>query len=1159
MVKIADTYNPITGEYVKKISDWKTLDGGLFAGGWVNYASGLNGTRSVRPNVQVLTNALDNVRIFRHDSVPIKGFIQVPEQSPYMYLTSELTGWNHTMNSANFNLSINEIKAYFYGWKMCNSDSTSPYYKSEVPYTPATWAEWSASGGGVVNDSSGITFTSDGVNWMVSSFYSSLKSSTKYGILYNVVSSSLSGSLFFVSAESFGSGNIPKAVGNQKSIDTTISDTTGKKFSICTGSKEPLGNQIKIKDFRIFELPTGSQIEADFTSLSADELSVKYTFNGLCVKHWKKVTDGTGLTSTRPTSSYEGYTPYRMIYQLATPEISYLTPKATIPLYDTNTIVETNTPSDCKADVTVGYKLKDGVTAVAGDITAPTPDYMSAVNSVSENGLGKGVVRSPNIVTNGNFANGTTGWVGYNATVSVANNTAILTGNGLAARAQINNPLGIFRKGQKLYFKASVRSLDSDATLINVWSDGATTSYSLSNPVKDQWYNLSGISTSITNGSASTFVIGVTYADASSALGKKSEIKSVMCIDLTASFGAGNEPTKEQCDILFATWQDKASTQATLPTLRKIGTVADTYNPETGVLVQRIGKKVFDGTEAWGSYIGGDAKNFVYNLSIGDAKVENQTSQCSHFKNVNSAWSTIGLGTYCDHPSVTQRYFQTNIPTVAQFKAYLAQQYANGTPVTVYYQLATPVVTTFTKTALPTYKPTTVIESDSTVKGNVSADYKLKVGATPVDGDFIASPEAVNDIKDLGNSIDVVSSVGRRNLLLDSDGLVDMSSNNSNLYPISISTMSEMGKKFYRIKREMISQYTKTMSMYSTIPRGIINVNEVFDSGEVVVSFKARSNINIESSIMANTYGDTTINGDNFNSIISISSEWKTFYTRFSNIPSEGTSGLRVNPFDIKSMNSEIISEFYIDVCDWKIERGSSPTEYIINPENIPYNTTTNGVYKTNILLGAPLRSVGAVKDRLFKDSDGKWKVERNIGKVVLNGTEGSYGWISGFGAFYTPTVAKAQGTEFKCSHYSYKTSTTDGADRFCYANAGSSLQFWFSDRFYTSQTQFKTWVAQEYSKGTPVTIEYKLATPTYETLSQELQTDLDNIPTFPEHNYVYTVVNDNLQPTLHVDYKKLSWLRSRLLVNSLKIYSRNLTDAEMIQNYKVEKERFGM
>ena len=33
----------------------------------------------------------------------------------------------------------------------------------------------------------------------------------------------------------------------------------------------------------------------------------------------------------------------------------------------------------------------------------------------------------------------------------------------------------------------------------------------------------------------------------------------------------------------------------------------------------------------------------------------------------------------------------------------------------------------------------------------------------------------------------------------------------------------------------------------------------------------------------------------------------------------------------------------------------------------------------------------------------------------------------------------------------------------------------------------------------------------------------------------------------------------SRLLINSLKIYNRNLTDAEMIQNYKVEKERFGM
>jgi hypothetical protein len=42
-------------------------------------------------------------------------------------------------------------------------------------------------------------------------------------------------------------------------------------------------------------------------------------WDGVSTKHWKKITDGTGLTNVLPTASYTGFTPYKMIYQLATP------------------------------------------------------------------------------------------------------------------------------------------------------------------------------------------------------------------------------------------------------------------------------------------------------------------------------------------------------------------------------------------------------------------------------------------------------------------------------------------------------------------------------------------------------------------------------------------------------------------------------------------------------------------------------------------------------------------------------------------------------------------------------------------------------------------------------------------------------------------------
>ena len=1013
MVKVQDTYNPITGEYVKKISDWLSLDGSLpwlsntgsWVGGFKNlYTEGITATYGAMntSNSSMVLDFKSKQLLDGTFTKDCKMLMATSGTGRIVINPSDIdTGFNEITNPTQA-----EVKAYFYGYKLANSDGTSPYYKSEVPYTPATWTEWVTTCQTVTYDSTGISFLSNGCQANIP--WTSVKASTKYGILWNCVSKT-SGGLYIGGGTSVFTDFLQKnSIGNNKYVATTMTDITARNkiFNLWASGK----SQFKLKDIRVFELPTGSQIEADFTNLTADELSAKYTFNGLCVKHWKKVTDGTGLTSTLPTASYEGYTPYRMIYQLATPEISYLTPKATIPFYDTNTIVETDTPTDCKADMTVGYKLKDGVTAVAGDITAPTPDYMSSVNSVSEDGLKKGIAQSPNIVTNGNFANGTTNWNGHRSMIE--SNGYLLQTN----KNQYKFQDYVFPAGNKIYASAKMKSSSGFGAYLNLSDYGAFSNLvSAVTNIDSVWYKKSLIRTSTGAGTrimlghySSNVVIECNYDD-------------VTVIDLTASFGAGNEPTQAQCDILFATWQDKASTQATLPTLRKIGTVADTYNPETGVLVQRIGKKVFDGTELTSISIGdGNSvvitkpiENLYYGNTYYSPFIGSHHMKMTGVPNVD--WNksiNYGKGCVSTNSSLWLSVDNKKINTISEAQEWFAQQYANGTPVTVYYQLATPIVTTLTKTALPTYKPTTVIESDSTVKGTVSTDYKLKANATPVAGDFIASPESVNDIKDLGNSIDVVSSNKNK-------GQVDLSA--------------------------------------------------------------------------------------------------------------------------------------------------------------IPYNTITDWTYKTNILLSAPLRSVGDVKDRLFKDSDGKWKIERNIGEYVATGFETS--WI------YAPTLSSNLKDVFEmtssiyipkyigransflrisCSHFNEFLSANPPINNMRLQSGDATINgTWLTVginnlSFGGDVTKFKDWLKSEFNKGTPVTIQYE-KTPTYEILSQELQTKLDNIPTFPEHNYVYTVANDNLQPTLHVDYKKLSWLKSRLLLNSLKIYSRNLTDAEMIQNYKVEKERFGM
>ena len=124
--------------------------------------------------------------------------------------------------------------------------------------------------------------------------------------------------------------------------------------------------------------------------------------------------------------------------------------------------------------------------------------------------------------------------------------------------------------------------------------------------------------------------------------------------------------------------------------LRRVGGYADSYDATTHKITRNVGVKVFDGTEDWNLASG----VFRYD---GDfvAQLPN-TAICSHFVGVVSgtgASSMPDLRAKAGYPGYPSRlYIKYNaMATVAQFKQWLADQYAAGIPVTVYYPLATPV------------------------------------------------------------------------------------------------------------------------------------------------------------------------------------------------------------------------------------------------------------------------------------------------------------------------------------------------------------------------------------------------------------------------------------------------------------------------------------
>ena len=154
-----------------------------------------------------------------------------------------------------------------------------------------------------------------------------------------------------------------------------------------------------------------------------------------------------------------------------------------------------------------------------------------------------------NIVKNGNFNGGLTNWVSDFSNSTVLNNTLINTGNGTGTQAFISQYLYGLTSGDVHYIYANVRVTNDLSTLLYLGVSGIANVSQVSNPIKDTWYNMSGI---YTNGKdVDTLRVRHYYSSETVQNGKSLEVKQVININLTKLFGKGNEPTKEEMDELL--------------------------------------------------------------------------------------------------------------------------------------------------------------------------------------------------------------------------------------------------------------------------------------------------------------------------------------------------------------------------------------------------------------------------------------------------------------------------------------------------------------------------------------------------------------------------------------------------------------------------------
>ena len=181
--------------------------------------------------------------------------------------------------------------------------------------------------------------------------------------------------------------------------------------------------------------------------------------------------------------------------------------------------------------------------------------------------------------------------------------------------------------------------------------------------------------------------------------------------------------------------------------------------------------------------------------------------------------------------------------------------------------------------------------------------------------------------------------IGGRNLLRNSR-LVAMFSNNSNVYPVSCTMMTENGVTFNRVQRINIDNYPNTtLSIYSTLPK------ESFAHGEmtgkqVTLSFKARTSHTITGSFMDFTYGGDAV-VDFGKPSETFTSKWKTYYVTVDEFPDlTNRTGIRWNPYTFQ-VPADILDEFYLDIRDYKFEFGNKPTDWTPAPEDIETRMTS--------------------------------------------------------------------------------------------------------------------------------------------------------------------------------------------------------------------------
>ncbi len=171
-------------------------------------------------------------------------------------------------------------------------------------------------------------------------------------------------------------------------------------------------------------------------------------------------------------------------------------------------------------------------------------------------------VKYNNRITNGDFSDGTSGWATFsNCNWFVSNGVLTVSkDSGSGVGGTVRSTAATFVTSHLYYIKSVTRVIGT-GTGRGVFTGFASSSNTVSSNEQIQVYSDNWTEASVvTSPTTSSARLVIRSGTSDSPAGTAAQCKFYMCVDLTNAFTAGNEPTKEECDAIFAGygWKYKA-------------------------------------------------------------------------------------------------------------------------------------------------------------------------------------------------------------------------------------------------------------------------------------------------------------------------------------------------------------------------------------------------------------------------------------------------------------------------------------------------------------------------------------------------------------------------------------------------------------------------